>query len=146
MYERFTDRARKVMQLANREAQLLNHDYIGTEHILLGLIAETTGGTSATILKRMGIGTQKIVEAINNIVISGPEMTNAGTRPQTPNGKKVIDYAAEEALKLNHNYIGTEHLLLGLLRDLEGETVAGMVLRELGLTLVGVRALINSNR
>jgi ATP-dependent Clp protease ATP-binding subunit ClpC len=136
MYERFTDRARKVMQLANQEAQRLNHEYIGTEHILLGLVKEGSG-VAANVLKNLNINLHKIRSEIESITQSGPEMAWKGRRPQTPRAKKVIEYAIEEARNLNHNYVGTEHLLLGLLRD--EETAACQVLMYLGLTLANVR-------
>jgi hypothetical protein len=136
MYERFTDRARKVMQLANQEAQRFNHEYIGTEHILLGLIREGSG-VAANVLKNLDIDLRKIRLEVEKIVQSGPDMVTMGKLPQTPRAKKVIECAIEEARKLNHNYVGTEHLLLGLLREWEG--VAAQVLMNLGLKLEDVR-------
>src|SRR5437868_3582591 len=136
MYERFTDRARKVMQLANQEAQRLNHEYIGTEHILLGLVKEGSG-VAANVLKNLDIDLRKIRLEIEKIVQSGPDMVTMGKLPQTPRAKKVIEYSIEEARNLNHNYVGTEHLLLGLLREQEG--VAAQVLMNLGLKLEDVR-------
>ena len=136
MYERFTDRARKVMQLANQEAQRFNHEYIGTEHILLGLIKEGSG-VAASVLKNLGIDLRKIRLEVENVVKSGPDMVTMGKLPQTPRAKKVIEYSMEEARNLNHNYVGTEHLLLGLLREHEG--VAAQVLMNLGLRLEDVR-------
>jgi ATP-dependent Clp protease ATP-binding subunit ClpA len=136
MYERFTDRARKVMQLANQEAQRFNHEYIGTEHILLGLIKEGAG-VAANVLKNLDIDLRKIRLEVEKIIQSGPEMVTIGKLPQTPMAKKVIEYAIEEARSLNHNYIGTEHLLLGLLR--EEDTVAAQILLNLGLKLEDVR-------
>src|SRR5213595_503066 len=115
MYERFTDRARKVMQLANQEAQRFNHEYIGTEHILLGLVKEGTG-VAANVLKNLDIDLRKIRLEVEKIVQAGPDMVTMGKLPQTPRAKKVIEYSIEEARNLNHNYVGTEHLLLGLLR------------------------------
>ncbi|MDA1211312.1 MAG: ATP-dependent Clp protease ATP-binding subunit, partial [Planctomycetota bacterium] len=136
MYERFTDRARKVMQLANQEAQRFNHEYIGTEHILLGLVKEGSG-VAANVLKNLDIDLRKIRMEVERIVQSGPDMVTMGKLPQTPRAKKVIEYAMEEARNLNHNYVGTEHLLLGLLREQEG--VAAQVLMNLGLKLEDVR-------
>lgn len=136
MYERFTDRARKVMQLANQEAQRFNHEYIGTEHILLGLVKEGSG-VAANVLKNLDVDLRKIRMEVEKIVQSGPDMVTMGKLPQTPRAKKVIEYAVEEARNLNHNYVGTEHLLLGLLREQEG--VAAQVLMNLGLKLEDVR-------
>ncbi len=136
MYERFTDRARKVMQLANQEAQRFNHEYIGTEHILLGLVKEGSG-VAANVLKNLDIDLRKIRLEVEKIVQAGPDMVTMGRLPQTPRAKKVIEYSIEEARNLNHNYVGTEHLLLGLLREQEG--VAAQVLMNLGLKLEDVR-------
>src|SRR5213080_730094 len=136
MYERFTDRARKVMQLANQEAQRFNHEYIGTEHILLGLVKEGSG-VAANVLKNLDVDLRKIRLEVEKIVQSGPDMVTMGKLPQTPRAKKVIEYSIEEARNLNHNYVGTEHLLLGLLREQEG--VAAQVLMNLGLKLEDVR-------
>jgi ATP-dependent Clp protease ATP-binding subunit ClpC len=132
MYERFSDRARKVMQLANQEAQRLNHEYIGTEHLLLGLVKEGSG-SAAIILKNLDIDLRKIRMEIEKIVVCGPDTVTLGKLPQTPRAKKVIEYAIEEARNFNHNAVGTEHVLLGLLREQEG--VAGQVLRNLGIKL-----------
>ncbi len=136
MYERFTDRARKVMQLANQEAQRFNHEYIGTEHILLGLVKEGSG-VAANVLKNLDVDLRKIRIEVEKIVQTGPDMVTMGKLPQTPRAKKVIEYAMEEARNLNHNYVGTEHLLLGLLREQEG--VAAQVLMNLGMKLDDVR-------
>jgi len=136
MFERFTDRARKVMQLANQEAQRFNHEYIGTEHILLGLVKEGSG-VAANVLKNLDIDLRKVRTEVEKLVQAGPEMVTIGKLPQTPRAKKVIDYSIEEARNLNHNYVGTEHLLLGLLREQEG--VAAQVLMNLGLKLEDVR-------
>src|SRR5579864_7723119 len=136
MYERFTDRARKVMQLANQEAQRLNHEYIGTEHILLGLVKEGSG-VAANVLKNLDIDLRKIRLEVEKLVQSSPEVGTPGKLPQTPRAKKVIEYSIEEARNLSHNYVGTEHLLLGLLREQEG--VAAQVLMNLGLRLEDVR-------
>ena len=136
MYERFTDRARKVMQLANQEAQRFNHEYVGTEHVLLGLVKEGSG-VAANVLKNLEVDLRKIRVEVEKIVQSGPDMVTMGKLPQTPRAKKVIEYAIEEARNLNHNYVGTEHLLLGLLREQEG--VAAQVLVALNLKLEEVR-------
>ncbi|MBN2447984.1 MAG: AAA family ATPase, partial [Phycisphaerae bacterium] len=136
MFERFTDRARKVMALANQEAQRFNHEYIGTEHILLGLVKEGSG-VGANVLKNLGVDLRKIRLEVEKLVKSGPEMVTMGKLPQTPRAKRVIEYAIEEARNLNHNYVGTEHLLLGLLREQDG--VAAQVLMNLGLKLEDVR-------
>ncbi|WP_165245787.1 ATP-dependent Clp protease ATP-binding subunit [Paludisphaera soli] len=136
MFERFTDRARKVMQLANQEAQRFNHEYVGTEHVLLGLIKEGSG-VAANVLRNLDVDLRKIRNEVEKIVQAGPEMVTMGKLPQTPRAKKVIEYAIEEARNLNHNYVGTEHLLLGLLREQEG--VAAQVLMNLNLKLEEVR-------
>lgn len=137
MYERFTDRARKVMQLANKEAQRFNHEYIGTEHILLGLLKEGQG-VAANVLKNLDVDLFKVRNEVEKLIQPGAEQEQTtGKFPQTPRAKKVIEYAIEEARYLNHNYIGTEHLLLGLLRENEG--VAAQILRNLGLVLDQVR-------
>jgi ATP-dependent Clp protease ATP-binding subunit ClpC len=136
MFERFTDRARKVMALANQEAQRFNHEYIGTEHILLGLVKEGSG-VGANVLKNLNVDLRKVRMEVEKLVKSGPEMVTMGKLPQTPRAKRVIEYAIEEARNLNHNYVGTEHLLLGLLREQDG--VAAQVLIHLGLKLEEVR-------
>ncbi len=136
MFERLTDRARKVMALANQEAQRFNHEYIGTEHILLGLVKEGSG-VGANVLKNLGVDLRRVRLEVEKLVKSGPEMVTLGKLPQTPRAKKVIEYAIEEARNLNHNYVGTEHLLLGLLREHDG--VAAQVLMNLGLKLEDVR-------
>ncbi|MSR69932.1 MAG: ATP-dependent Clp protease ATP-binding subunit [Phycisphaerales bacterium] len=136
MFERLTDRARKVMALANQEAQRFNHEYIGTEHILLGLVKEASG-VGANVLKNLNIDLRKVRLEVEKLVKSGPEMVTMGKLPQTPRAKKVLEYAIEEARNLNHNYVGTEHLLLGLLREQDG--VAAQVLVNLGMKLEEVR-------
>jgi ClpA/ClpB-like protein len=146
MYERFTDRARKVMQLANQESQLFNHKHIGTEHVLLGPIKEGSGA-AANVLKNLDIDLPKIRLEVETLVQIGPDMVTIGRLPQTPRAKNVIKYSLEEARDLNHNYIGTEHILLGLLREEAG--IAGQVLTKLGLKLDDARAsiiqLLNQN-
>src|ERR1700733_4630691 len=121
MYERFTDRARKVMQLANQEAQRFNHEYIGTEHILLGLVREGCG-VAGNVLKNLDINLRQVRQEVEHIVQAGPDSqwSTKHTLPVTPRAKKVIEFAMEEGRGLNHNYVGTEHLLLGLLREQEG--------------------------
>jgi len=136
MFDRFTDRARKVMGLARQEAQRFNHDYIGTEHILLGLIQEGSG-VAANVLKNMDIELKKIRGEIEKMVKTGPTMVTMGQLPFTPRAKKVLELALEEASNLGHNYLGTEHLLLGLLRESEG--IAAQVLMNLGIKLEDVR-------
>ena len=138
-YERFTERARKVMQLANQEAQRFNHEYVGTEHILLGLVKEGSG-VAANVLKNLDVDLRKIRFEVEKLVQSGPDMVTMGKLPLTPRAKKVIEYAIEEARSLGHGYVGTEHLLLGLLREPEG--VAAQVLRNLNLRLEEVRETV----
>lgn len=136
MYEKFTDRARKVMQLANQEAQRFNHEYIGTEHILLGLIKEGSG-VAANVLKNLGVNLGRIRLEVEKLVRSGPDVVAMGKLPQTPRAKKVIEYSMEEAQDIGDNHVGTEHILLGLLREEEG--VAAIVLLNLGLKVDKVR-------
>lgn len=136
MYERFTDRARKVMQLANQEAHRFNHEYIGTEHILLGLVKEGSG-VAANVLKNLDVDLRRIRNEVEKLVQSGPDMVTLGRLPHTPRAKKVLEFSMEEARNLNHNYVGTEHILLGLLREQEG--VAAQVLMNLSLKLDDVR-------
>ena len=129
MFERFTDRARRVIVLAQEEARMLNHNYIGTEHVLLGLIHEHEG-VAGKALTAMGISLEGVRTEVETIVGMG-QQAPSGHIPFTPRGKKVMELALREALHLGHNYIGTEHLLLGLLR--EGEGVAAQVLvRKIG--------------
>jgi ATP-dependent Clp protease ATP-binding subunit ClpC len=125
------------MQLANSEAQRFNHEYIGTEHILLGLVKEGTG-VAANILKNLDVDLRKIRLEVERLVRAGPDMVTMGKLPKTPLAEKVIEYAIEESRNLNHNHVGTEHLLLGLLRDYQA--TAGEVLRKLNLTEENVRA------
>ncbi len=136
MFDRFTDRARKVMALAREEARRFNHEYIGTEHILLGLVKEGSG-VAANVLQNLDIELKKIRLEVEKIVQSGSDLVSVGQLPFTPRVKKVLEYAMEEARALGHNYIGTEHLLLGLLREQEG--VAAQVLLNLGVKLEDVR-------
>jgi hypothetical protein len=129
----FGDRARTVMRLANQEAQRFNHEYIGTEHILLGLVKEGAG-VAANVLKNLDIDLGKIRLEVEKIVQLGPDTVAEGVLPQTPRAKKVIEYSIEEVRNLNRNFVGTEHLLLGLLREEEG--VAAQILNtQFGLRL-----------
>jgi len=136
MFDRFTDRARKVMGLARQEAQRFNHDYIGTEHILLGLVQEESG-VAASVLRNMDIELKKVRLEVEKQVQSGGAVKPVGQLPFTPRAKKVLELAMEEAANLGHNYIGTEHLLLGLLKEQDG--MAARVLINLGLRLEDVR-------
>lgn len=139
MYERFSDRARKVMHLANQEAQRFNHEYIGTEHILIGIVKEG-GGVAAEVLKHLGVKLGDIRKKVEERISPGPQLVSIGKLPQTPRAKKAIEGAMEEARNLNHNYVGTEHILLGLINEVEGH--AAVVLSELGVTGVAVRTEI----
>jgi ATP-dependent Clp protease ATP-binding subunit ClpC len=136
MFDRFTDRAKKVMSFARQEAMKFNHEYIGTEHILLGLVQEGSG-VAANVLKNMTIDLEKIRHEVEKIVKTGPSMVTMGQLPFTPRAKKVLELSLEEASQLSHNYIGTEHLLLGLIRENEG--IAAQVLMNLGIKLDEVR-------
>jgi ATP-dependent Clp protease ATP-binding subunit ClpC len=124
------------MELANRQAKRLKHEYIGTEHILLGLVEEGTG-VAANVLRNLDVDLHKIRFEAEKIVQSGPDLVTMGKLPQTPRTKRVIELSMEEARNLRHNYVGTEHLLLGLIREEEG--VATQVLMNLGLQLEDVR-------
>jgi ATP-dependent Clp protease ATP-binding subunit ClpC len=135
MFERFTDRARRVVVLAQDEARRLNHDHIGTEHLLLGLIHEGKG-TAARVLEALGISLAAVRQEVEEIIGTGLEPPD-GRIPFTPRAKKVLELSLREALQLGHDYIGTEHILLGLLR--EGDGVAAQVLVSLGADLNGVR-------
>jgi ATP-dependent Clp protease ATP-binding subunit ClpC len=138
MFERFTDRARRVVVLAQEEARMLNHNYIGTEHILLGLIHEGDG-VAARALTSLDISLDAVRLQVEEIIGRGRAAT-AGHIPFTPRAKKVLELALREALQLGHNYIGTEHILLGLIR--EGEGVAAQVLEKLGADLNRVRQTV----
>ena len=135
-FEKFSERARRVLTLAQEEAQRFNHNYIGTEHILLGLVRETEG-VVARVLINLGIDLNKVRAAVEFIIGRG-ENPVEGEIGLTPRAKKVIELAVDEARRMNHSYIGTEHLLVGLLR--EGEGVASGVLESLGVTLESVRS------
>ncbi len=136
MFERFTDRARRVVVLAQEEARLLSHNYIGTEHILLGLISEREG-IAAKTLERLGISLEAVRDKVDSIIGEGGPGAPSGHIPFTPRAKKVLELSLREALQLGHNYIGTEHILLGLIR--EGEGVGATVLMNLGADLTAVR-------
>ena len=136
MFDRFTDRARKVMALARKEAQRFSHDFIGTEHILLGLVQEGSG-VAAQVLKNLDVDSGKIRAEIERQVQSGHSIVHMGQLPFTPRAKKVLELCQEAAKELGHGYIGTEHLLLGLIREEQG--VAATVLKDLGLQLEDVR-------
>lgn len=136
MFERFDDRAKKVMALANQEAQRFNHDAIGTEHILNALVKEGSG-VGAQVIKNLHIDLRKVRLEIEKRIKGGPAMVSMGKLPQTPRAKKVIECAIEEARNFNHNYVATEHLLLGLLRVPEG--IAAEVLKLLDVTLEAAR-------
>ena len=134
-FDRFTERARKVLTLAQEEAQRFNHNYIGTEHLLLGLVREGDG-VAAKVLSNLGVELQKVRSAVEFIIGRG-ERQVSGEIGLTPRAKKVIELAVDEARRLGHHYIGTEHLLLGLIR--EGEGIAAGVLESLGVNLEKVR-------
>jgi Clp amino terminal domain, pathogenicity island component len=135
MFERFTDRARRVVVLAQEEARMLNHNYVGTEHILLGLIHEGEG-VAAKALESLGISLEAVRQQVEEIIGQGQQALS-GHIPFTPRAKKVLELSLREAQQLGHNYIGTEHILLGLIR--EGEGVAAQVLVKLGADLNRVR-------
>jgi ATP-dependent Clp protease ATP-binding subunit ClpA len=136
MFERFTDRARRVVVLAQEEARMLNHGYIGTEHLLLGLVSEGSG-VGAKALEALGVELDRVRGAVEGIVGKGTGEVPAGHIPFTPRAKKVMELSLREALTLGHNYIGTEHVLLGLLREQEG--VGAQVLTRSGLEIGDVR-------
>src|SRR5438045_4488237 len=134
-FDKFTERARKVLQLAQEEAQRFNHNYIGTEHLLLGLVREGEG-VAAKVLSNLGVGLNKVRSAVEFIIGRGDRIVSSEIG-LTPRAKKVVELAGDEARRLNHHYIGTEHLLLGLVR--EGEGIGAGVLESLGVTLEDVR-------
>jgi ATP-dependent Clp protease ATP-binding subunit ClpA len=140
MFERFTDRARRVVVLAQEEAARLQHNYIGTEHILLGLLRED-GGVAARALSELGISLDAARQQVEEIIGVGKRPVS-GHIPFTPRAKKVLEFSLSESLRLGHDYIGTEHILLGLLR--EGEGVAAQVLVRLGADLNRVRETVIS--
>src|SRR6478672_564225 len=137
-FDKFTERARKVLQLAQEEAQRFNHNYIGTEHLLLGLVREGEG-VAAKVLANLGVDLNKVRSAVEFIIGRG-DRTVTGDIGLTPRAKKVIELSVDEARRLNHHYIGTEHLLLGLVR--EGEGIAAGVLESLGVSLDKVRSQV----
>jgi ATP-dependent Clp protease ATP-binding subunit ClpC len=138
VFERFTDRARRVVVLAQEEARMLKHNYIGTEHILLGLIHEGDG-IAARALESLDISLEAVRQQVEEIIGQG-QAAPTGHIPFTPRAKKVLELSLREALQLGHNYIGTEHILLGLIR--EGEGVAAQVLQKLGADLILVRQTV----
>ena len=139
MYERFTDRARRVVVLAQEEARMLNHNYIGTEHILLGLIGEGEG-VAAQALESLGISLEAVRQQVEEIIGQG-QHAPSGHIPLTSPAKEVLELSLREALQLGHNYIGTEHILLGLIG--EGEGVAAQVLVKLGADPSRIRQQVN---
>ena len=139
MFERFTDRARRVLVLAQEEARALEHNFLGTEHLLLGLISEGEG-VGAKALRELGTDYDKLKAAITVVITPGAPGTASGAPPFTPRSKKVLELALAEALGLGHNYIGTEHLLLGMIREASG--VAAQVLVAEGLELTKVRSKV----
>lgn len=132
MFERSTERARRILAIAQEEAKNLNHDYLGTEHILLGLIREGEG-VAAEVLRNMGIKFKTIRLEIENEAPPGGALAILGNVPFTPNSKKVLELAVEEARNMGHNYIGTEHLLLGLIK--KEESIGAKILAKFGVTL-----------
>ncbi|NQT88674.1 AAA family ATPase, partial [bacterium] len=142
MFDRFTERARKVMSLARLEAQRFHNEYVGSEHILLALVKEGTG-VASVVLKKMGVELKEVRAEIEKTVDHGPESAPSGQQlPYTPRAKKVLELSMQEARTLGHHYIGTEHLLLGLLRETEGH--AAQALMNLGLKLEEVREEIHN--
>jgi ATP-dependent Clp protease ATP-binding subunit ClpC len=139
MFEKFTDRARRVLVLAQEEARMLNHSYVGTEHILLGLVHEDEG-VAAVAFRGLGISADAVREQVEEMVGRGG-ISPSGQIPFTPRAKKVMELSLRESLHLGHNYIGTEHILLGLLR--EGQGVGAQVLLKLGADLDRVRREVN---
>ena len=139
-FEKFSERARKVLSLAQEEAQRFNHNYIGTEHVLLGL-TRVNEGTATKVLAGLGVDMEKVKSAVEYIIGEG-DPSSTGDIGLTPRAKKVIELAVDEARRMTHQYIGTEHLLVGLLR--EGEGVAAGVLESLGVNLEQVRSEITN--
>ncbi len=136
MFERFTDRARRVLVVAQQEARLLGHDYIGTEHILLGLLGDDQS-VAAKALGALGISLKAARTKVNEIIAPSEAPLDGSPPAFTPRAKKTLELSLREALQLGHNYIGTEHILLGLVR--EGEGVGAQILQSMGATLEGVR-------
>lgn len=146
-FEKFTERARRVLALAQEEARRFNHDYLGTEHLLLGLLRETDS-LAGKVLFKFGVGLEEARRQVEAIVGQGQaDSGGAGVISLTPRSKKVLELAVEEARLLNHDYIGTEHLLLALLR--EGEGIAADILKQMGLSLPKAKqeilTLLNQN-
>ncbi len=136
MFDRFTDRARKVLALANQEALRFNHELLDTEHILLGLVREGSG-VGAQVLKNLEVDLRRVRLSVERLIVAGREEVPMGKLPQAPRAKEVIEFAIDEAKGLHHNYVGTEHILLGLLRERSG--VATQVLGDFGLDLIAAR-------
>src|SRR6202040_1643113 len=136
MFDKFTNRAKQVIKLAKKEAQRLNHNYLGTEHVLLGLL-KLGQGVAVNVLRNLNIDFETVRSEVEKLVGYGPEIQVYGDPALTGKVKKVFEYANEEASNLNHNYVGTEHLLLGLLRQTDG--VAAQVLENLNVNLKEVR-------
>lgn len=143
MYERFTERARRVMQFANQEAQRLNHEYIGTEHILLGLLRQEDG-PAIDLLRKMDVDPRKIRFEIERMVQPGPGMVTMGRLPQTPRAKKVLELSIDEARNLGFKQVDAEHILLGLLRETDG--VAYLALYVFDLKLESLRGVITREK
>ena len=141
MFSRLTEQARNVMALANRQAQSFNHEFIGTEHVLLAL-AKDPGNVTATVLKNLGADLDNITSEVEKLCEKGPDTVAPGQLPKTPRAKKVLDYALKEVHTLRLKHVGPEHLLLGLLSEREG--VAATVLTNMGITLDNVRAQIRN--
>ncbi len=141
MFERFTDRTRRVLVLAQEEARLLNHNFIGSEHLLLGLIREGEGeSVAAQVLRALGITLEAARTKVAELIRAAEYYSSTGSPPFTPSAKKVLEFSLREALQMGHNYIGTEHMLLGMIR--EGESMAVQVLFELGANRDQVRAAV----
>jgi ATP-dependent Clp protease ATP-binding subunit ClpC len=139
MFERFTDRARKIIVFAQEEARLLNHNYIGTEHILLGIVRER-GGVAGKILDNLGVSVDDVRREVEEMIGAG-HTSPTGHVPFTPRAKKVLELSFDESIKLGHNYIGTEHILLGLIREEAG--IGAQVLVKLGANLGRAHAELN---
>jgi len=139
MFEHFTDHARGAMAIANQQARQFNHEFIGTEHIFLGILKESSGA-GAKILKKLNVDTEKLLAEVEQLITSGPDEVAPGQLPQTPLAKKVVEYSIAEAQALNHDHTGTEHLLLGLLKEQKG--TAARVLKNLSIKIEDVRASI----
>lgn len=140
-FSRFTDRARKVFHLANQEAQRFNHEYVGTEHVLLGLVKEGSG-VAANVLRNLEVDLRTVRLETEKLISPGPTEVLMGRLPHTPNVKRACEFAVQEAQGLKHNYVGTEHVLLGLIRCDE-RAVSSVVLKALGVTPEKVREEMN---